>query len=230
MVTLTGATRHGISPRPHYSASLHRLYFGRSSQLLLAVLVAVTLSGHSHWGPGSLSFAGPRHRPPVTGQAAARAVAQKATSDGASDASEAETVDRMMLKVLTPEGLALQTVVSELSLPGLEGRLGILRGHAHMIAPVAFGLLRYKRQGKWLPVVLHGGFASVENNVVTILSSMCERGSSIPSAEESKQLLDTSTTKLTQTLSRVERLEATQEIRLAAARLQAAALLSKEGG
>ncbi|CAJ1414522.1 unnamed protein product [Effrenium voratum] len=132
------------------------------------------------------------------------------------------------VSVLTPEGLQLKTVVSEISLPGLEGRLGILRGHIPLVAPLACGLLRYKRQGKWVPVVLRGGYASVQDNVVTVLTNDAERSQEIPTVEEAREELDNRSEELATVTSRTGRLAAADAVRLASARLQAAMLIAKE--
>ena len=139
---------------------------------------------------------------------------------------DAVSVDRLLIKVLTPEGTQIKTLVSEVSLPGLEGRLGILRGHAPLVAPLSCGLLRYKRQGKWVPIVLRKGFMSVKNDVVLILTNDAERGADIPLVEEAKLQLEQCTEKLGMS-SRTGRLTAVDEVRLASARLQAAMLLAK---
>ncbi|CAK9090940.1 unnamed protein product [Durusdinium trenchii] len=118
-------------------------------------------------------------------------------SGGTDIPGEPVTVDRILMKVLTIEGMQLKTVVSEVSLPGLEGRLGILRGHAPLIAPLACGLLRYKRQGKWVPIVLRGGIMEVREDVVTVLTNDAERGAEIPTPEEARRALE----RCTETLS-----------------------------
>lgn len=144
-----------------------------------------------------------------------------------SEPGDSVSVDRLLIKVFTPEGTQIKTLVSEVSLPGLEGRLGILRGHAPLVAPLSCGLLRYKRQGKWVPVVLRGGFMSVKGDVVTILTNDAERGPEIPLVEEAKLQLEQYTQKLEQCSSRIERMAAVDAVRLASARLQAAMLLAK---
>eukprot|EP00931_Biecheleriopsis_adriatica_P124231 TRINITY_DN99345_c0_g1_i1.p1 TRINITY_DN99345_c0_g1~~TRINITY_DN99345_c0_g1_i1.p1 ORF type:complete len:221 (-),score=40.90 TRINITY_DN99345_c0_g1_i1:32-670(-) len=153
--------------------------------------------------------------------------ARQATESSAASGEEL-AVDRIMIKILTPEGLQVKTVVSELSLPGLEGRLGILRGHAPLVAPLAFGLLRYKRQGKWVPVVVRGGYASVQDNIATILTSDCERGAAIPAVSDAKQQLETATAALESAKDKFERLQALDDVKLASARLQAAVLTGQE--
>ncbi|CAE7657809.1 atpE, partial [Symbiodinium necroappetens] len=114
----------------------------------------------------------------------------------------------------------VKTMVSSVSLPGVEGRLGILRGHAPMLAPLAYGLLRYRRQGEWVPMVLRGGFATVQNNVVTILTTACERKNEIPVIEDARQALEEATNAFTEASTRTERLAAADALKLASARLQ----------
>eukprot|EP00438_Fugacium_kawagutii_P005138 Skav200411 [mRNA] locus=scaffold3090:13796:22080:- [translate_table: standard] len=143
-----------------------------------------------------------------------------------SEPGDSVSVDRLFVKVFTPEGTQIKTLASEVSLPGLEGRLGILRGHAPLVAPLSCGLLRYKRQGKWVPVVLRGGFMSVKGDVVTILTNDAERARDIPLVEEAKLQLEQCTQKLGSS-SRTDRKAAVNAVRLASARLQAAMLLAK---
>eukprot|EP00933_Yihiella_yeosuensis_P061132 TRINITY_DN6395_c0_g3_i2.p1 TRINITY_DN6395_c0_g3~~TRINITY_DN6395_c0_g3_i2.p1 ORF type:complete len:295 (-),score=36.01 TRINITY_DN6395_c0_g3_i2:103-987(-) len=137
--------------------------------------------------------------------------------------------DTMIVKVFTPEGVVLEAEAAEVSLPGVEGRLGILRGHSALVAPVAYGLLRYKQEGRWVPIVVHGGYATVERDIVTVLCSLAEIGDGIPSAEESRKLLEESSAKLANSESRRHRLDAADNVKLASARLQAHTLIAKEG-
>ncbi|CAK0853905.1 unnamed protein product [Prorocentrum cordatum] len=149
----------------------------------------------------------------------------------ASGADEGEdvSVDRIMLKVYTPEGENIQILTSQIVLPGVEGQLGILRGHAPMLAPVTTGLVRYKRQGKWNPLVVFGGYASVESNIVTILCTNCEKAADVPEAKEVKAALEKATAELSAAKTRKDRLSAIDKVRAASARLQATAMLSGSG-
>mmetsp|Transcript_41638 Transcript_41638/g.93231 ORF Transcript_41638/g.93231 Transcript_41638/m.93231 type:complete len:197 (+) Transcript_41638:30-620(+) len=153
------------------------------------------------------------------------AFAAPAPADGGE--KEAANVDRLMMKVLTPEGLQVKTVVSSVSLPGVEGRLGILRNHAPLLAPLSYGLLRYRRQGTWVPMVLRGGFASVQNNVITVLTTACERANEMPDVKDAREALEEATEAFTAAESRPQRLAASDALKLASARLQAAMLLAK---
>merc|ERR1719214_171180 len=96
--------------------------------------------------------------------------------------------DRVSLKVMTPDGDALSMKVSEVVIPSTSGQLGVLANHAPMMTAVDTGVLRYKQDGKWKPIVIIGGFASVENNALTLLVNDMEEGTDIDTAEAKKQM------------------------------------------
>jgi len=146
----------------------------------------------------------------------------------AAEGDKSGSNDRMIVKVLTPEGPVIQTMCSQVVLPGVEGQLGILRGHAPLLAPVATGVLKYLEKGQWVPVVVFGGYASVDKNVVTVLSNDCQIGEQIPSLEEAQQDLESATAALSSASSKTERLEATQNVKAASARIQAATMNGRQ--
>merc|ERR1712039_1078715 len=74
-----------------------------------------------------------------------------------------------MGKVLSPEGLGITETVSEVVLPSASGQLGVLANHAPMMTALDIGVLRYKQAGQWKPLVVMGGFASVDSNQLSIL-------------------------------------------------------------
>jgi len=183
----------------------------------LPLLLAGLLAGGCLSRAPSL-FCGPR--PLLHRRAGAERHAQAAGRE------DGERADEIFVKVLTPEGKAVKTFASEVVLPGLEGRLGILRNHAPMLAPVDVGLIRYKRQGSWVPVVVFGGYASVRDNVVTVLASDCEAGEAIPSIEDLKKQFDGASAVLTAASGGKARMQAAREVKVASARLQAASMLA----
>merc|ERR1712187_812953 len=87
--------------------------------------------------------------------------------------------DRVQLKVLTPEGFGITEAVSEVVLPSASGQLGVLSNHAPMMTALDIGVLRYKKDGVWKPVVLMGGFAKVESNQLNILVNDVEQAEAI---------------------------------------------------
>jgi len=133
---------------------------------------------------------------------------------------EGET-DRIKMKLQSPEGEGLDLSVSEVVLPSASGQLGVLSNHAPMMTALDTGVIRYKQEGKWMPLVVMGGFASVDSNTLSILVNDFETVDSID-AEAAKKEMEEATAKLEKAESKKDKLDATGDVKKAAARLQAA--------
>ncbi|HTQ96192.1 MAG TPA: F0F1 ATP synthase subunit epsilon [Candidatus Acidoferrum sp.] len=85
------------------------------------------------------------------------------------------------LIVVTPEKQLLRETVVEVTIPGLDGELGVLPGHAPLITELGIGELRYKTSASGQPVLLAvlRGFAEVLPDRVTILAETAERAEEI---------------------------------------------------
>jgi F-type H+-transporting ATPase subunit epsilon len=85
------------------------------------------------------------------------------------------------LIVVTPERQLLQETVVEVTIPGLDGALGILPGHAPLITELGIGELSYRtatsRESISLAVI--SGFAEVLPDRVTLLAETAERAEEI---------------------------------------------------
>jgi F-type H+-transporting ATPase subunit epsilon len=55
--------------------------------------------------------------------------------------------DTIQLEIVTPEKLVVNEAVEEVQIPGLNGYLGILPGHAPLITELAVGIISYRSQG-----------------------------------------------------------------------------------
>jgi F-type H+-transporting ATPase subunit epsilon len=83
--------------------------------------------------------------------------------------------DTFQLEVATPERLLLDEQVSEVQLPGKDGYLGILAGHAPLLSALGAGVLTYQGGGKGREVlVVDGGFVEVFDNHVRVLADNAE--------------------------------------------------------
>jgi F-type H+-transporting ATPase subunit epsilon len=67
----------------------------------------------------------------------------------------------LKLKVICPTELLVDEEVLEVSLPSLEGYLGILPGHRPLFVALGLGLLTYKRANKQSELLVQGGYAEV---------------------------------------------------------------------
>src|SRR6516225_12273148 len=85
------------------------------------------------------------------------------------------------LIVVTPERQLLRETVVEVEIPGLDGELGILPGHAPLITELGIGPLSYKTSTSSQPVVIAvlQGFAEVLPDRVTVLAETAERAEEI---------------------------------------------------
>jgi len=99
--------------------------------------------------------------------------------------------DSIELVIVTPERQLLRQTVAEVTLPGGDGCLGVLPGHAPLITELGIGELTYRAKGATevgdLAVI--SGFAEVLGNRVTVLAEMAERPEEIDvaRAEEAKK-------------------------------------------
>jgi F-type H+-transporting ATPase subunit epsilon len=90
---------------------------------------------------------------------------------------------------VTPERLVVETTAEELQIPGKNGYLGILPGHAPLITELAVGEISYRSGSKTGRIAVAWGFAEVLPNRVTILAETAEKAEDIDvsRAERSRQ-------------------------------------------
>ncbi|MBV9611310.1 MAG: ATP synthase F1 subunit epsilon [Acidobacteriaceae bacterium] len=82
--------------------------------------------------------------------------------------------DVFQLEVATPERLLVDEQVSEAELPGKNGYLGILAGHAPLLSALGAGVLTYAGAGGPHKLVIAGGFVEVFDNHVRVLADHAE--------------------------------------------------------
>ncbi|QDU67352.1 ATP synthase F1 subunit epsilon [Engelhardtia mirabilis] len=86
----------------------------------------------------------------------------------------------MTLRVITPDKILIDETVTSVRLPGIDGFMGVLPRHAHMIAALDFGPLDYKdSKGVAHAVFVGGGFAEVSDNTVRVVAPVGETAGTI---------------------------------------------------
>jgi F-type H+-transporting ATPase subunit epsilon len=99
--------------------------------------------------------------------------------------------DSIELIIVTPERQLLREAVVEVTMPGADGQLGVLPGHAPLITELGIGELSYqaKDSSESVPVAVISGFAEILGDRVTVLAETAERPEEIdiPRAEEAKK-------------------------------------------
>lgn len=88
--------------------------------------------------------------------------------------------DSIQLVVVTPERQLLSRPVTEVQLPGADGYLGILPGHAPLITELGIGELSYRTaDGESGLLAIIRGFAEVLPERVSVLAEIAERAEDI---------------------------------------------------
>jgi F-type H+-transporting ATPase subunit epsilon len=83
------------------------------------------------------------------------------------------------LEIVTPGRLVASETVDEVVLPGTEGYLGVLPGHAPLLTGLAAGEISYRSSGHVRYLAVSGGFAEVLRHRVSVLAETCERAEEI---------------------------------------------------
>jgi F-type H+-transporting ATPase subunit epsilon len=76
----------------------------------------------------------------------------------------------LSLEVATPDKLLVDEKVSQVEVPGKDGYMGILPGHAALISELAEGALKYTAAGKTSQLIITGGFVEVRDDKVRVLA------------------------------------------------------------
>lgn len=90
--------------------------------------------------------------------------------------------------VVTPERTEVDRVVDSAVVPMYDGELGIQTGRAPLIGRLGYGEMRLQTAAGTEAFFIDGGFAQVENNVVSVLTARALPAKSI-SVEEAKSEL-----------------------------------------
>lgn len=94
-----------------------------------------------------------------------------------------------MLEIVTPDRKFFEEEVDMVIVRGMEGDLGILRGHAPLVTPLDIGKIKIKKDGKTRIAAIAGGYIEVTKEKTTIISDAAEWPEEIDveRAKEAKQ-------------------------------------------
>jgi F-type H+-transporting ATPase subunit epsilon len=95
---------------------------------------------------------------------------------------------RLTLTVVTPErALVAGAACDEVTLPGLEGEMGILPAHTPLITLLGIGVVTYRDGGKKTSVAVRGGFAEIANDSVRVLADEAAAKDAIDTAKAGQE-------------------------------------------
>jgi F-type H+-transporting ATPase subunit epsilon len=101
------------------------------------------------------------------------------------------------LTIVTPERSLVDEQVEEIQLPGAEGYLGILPGHAPLFTELKVGELGYRKGSHWGWLSVAWGFSEVLPGQVRVLAETAERANEID-VERAARAKDRAEKRLTQ--------------------------------
>jgi len=87
--------------------------------------------------------------------------------------------DLIELVVVTPERELVRAQVESVQVPGKDGALGILPGHAPLVGRLGTGFLAYAAGGSRRYLSISGGFLEVLPGQVRVLADQAERAEDI---------------------------------------------------
>ncbi len=87
--------------------------------------------------------------------------------------------ENIELDIVTPERFVLQETVQSVELPGKEGYMGILSGHAPLLSELGIGTLSYRKGSDVEFFAVIRGFVEVLPGRVIVLADACERAEEI---------------------------------------------------
>jgi F-type H+-transporting ATPase subunit epsilon len=88
----------------------------------------------------------------------------------------------LKLRVVTPERQLVEADAEAVQLPGAEGYLGILPGHAPLITLLKTGVLSYRRGGREEAWAIASGLAEISEDRVSVLADSAEGAEDIDAA------------------------------------------------
>lgn len=83
------------------------------------------------------------------------------------------------LQVVTPDRRVVEESVEEVQVPGDQGYLGVLPGHAPLMTELGAGILSYRKGVTWYYLTALRGFAEVLGGRVIVLAERAERAEEI---------------------------------------------------
>ena len=129
--------------------------------------------------------------------------------------------DTFQLEIVTPEKMVVRVTAEEIQIPGKNGYIGVLPGHAPLITELGAGEINYRAEGQSHRFSVAWGFAEVLPNRVTVLAETVERSDEID-VSRAQQSLERAEESLKSAQTEEEVTEASGKVRQAQARIEVA--------
>jgi len=87
--------------------------------------------------------------------------------------------ESLELQIVSPDRLLVQEMADEVQVPGRNGYLGVLPGHAPLLSELQMGELSFRQGNRWTYLAVFWGFVEVLPDRVIVLAETAERGEEI---------------------------------------------------
>jgi len=115
----------------------------------------------------------------------------------------------------------LDEIVDYVEVPGREGYMGVLPGHAPLLSELGLGTLFYRKDSRTEFFAVLGGYVEVLPGRVIVLADACERAGEID-VERARAALERARTELSKGGPEKDAAEITRAMERAQARIEAA--------
>src|SRR6266513_2343198 len=129
--------------------------------------------------------------------------------------------ETFQLEIVTPEKLVVKDTAEEIQIPGRNGYIGVLPGHAPLITELGAGEITYRHEGQSHRFSMAWGFAEVLPDRVTVLAETVERADEID-VTRARESLSKAEESLKSAQTEEDFANATGKIRRAQARIEVA--------
>jgi F-type H+-transporting ATPase subunit epsilon len=93
--------------------------------------------------------------------------------------------DKILFDLVSPEKLLLSRAVDMVTVPGSEGYMGVIAGHAPLVSTLRAGMIDLKDEGVDTRFFIRGGFAEINPTKITVLAE-----EAIPMSELDLAIID----------------------------------------
>ena len=80
----------------------------------------------------------------------------------------------LKLRVITSHKVLVDEQVDEVSIPSLDGYLGILPGHRNLLVALGKGTIEYRKAQSKKHAVVNGGYARIQSESVLVFTDLDE--------------------------------------------------------
>ncbi|MDD3190649.1 MAG: ATP synthase F1 subunit epsilon [Candidatus Pacebacteria bacterium] len=90
---------------------------------------------------------------------------------------------KINLRVVTPEKIAFEGEIDQISIPTGKGQITILPKHISLVSTMKHGELIIKSDEKEILMAVYGGFVEIRKNKMTVMTDIAERMEEIDEAK-----------------------------------------------